>query len=174
MALARRPDVKLFNSRQPEHCTMNETLQKQNRTIHVLMVEDNADHAFLAAEAFADVSANIELHTVDNGEKCLAFLARQAPWQDEPRPDLVLLDINMPRMSGDEVLRLIKADPALCSLPVVMLSTSAAVSDINHMYQLGCSSYLVKPGNFDALVAALQQLCDYWFGFVLLPKSPKV
>ena len=149
---------------------MTETLQQQNRTLHVLMVEDNADHAFLAEEALADIDTRIALHTVDNGEKCLAFLQHLGAWQHAPRPDLVLLDINMPRMGGDEVLQHIRANPALAGLPVVMLSTSAASGDINRMYQLGCSSYLVKPGDFDTLVAALRQLCDYWFGLVLLPK----
>ena len=150
---------------------MNEPQQKQHPTIHLLMVEDNADHAFLAAQAFADVSANIALHTVDNGEKCMAFLNRQAPWGDAPRPALVLLDVNMPRMNGDEVLSLIRADPGLCRLPVIMLSTTAADCDIARLNKLGSSGYLVKPGNYDMLVTAIQQLCNDWLGLALSPTA---
>ena len=148
---------------------MNEPQQKQHPTIHLLMVEDNADHAFLAAQAFADVSANIALHTVDNGEKCMAFLNRQAPWGDAPRPALVLLDVNMPRMNGDEVLSLIRADPRLSSLPVIMLSTTAADCDIARLNKLGSSGYLVKPGNYDTLVAAMQPLGSAWSDFSWCP-----
>ena len=142
-----------------------------HRTIRLLMVEDNADHAFLATQALADVHANIELHTVDNGEKCMAYLNRQAPWNGMPHPDIVLLDIHMPRMNGDEVLRLIRADPQLCSLPVVMLSTSAADCDIARLNKLGSSGYLVKPGNYDMLVTAIQQLCNDWLGLALSLKA---
>lgn len=140
-------------------------------TIRLLMVEDNADHAFLATQALADVNANIELHTVDNGEKCMADLNHQAPWADMPRPDLVLLDINMPRMNGDEVLRRIRADPQLCSLPVVMLSTSAADCDIARLNKLGCGGDLIKPGNHDVLVTAIQQRCNDWLGWALSLKA---
>jgi two-component system response regulator len=148
---------------------MNESLHHQRRTIHVLMVEDNADHAFLTEEAFREANVNVQLHSVDNGEMCLNFLQRVAPWTDAPHIDMVLMDINMPRMNGGEALRLIRADPTLRNLPVVMFTTSASPEDINLMYDLGCSSYMVKPGNFDAQVDALKSFCDYWFGLAKIP-----
>ena len=96
------------------------------------MVGDNARHTFLAVQAFADVNANIAPHALNNGEKCMAFLSRQALWGDVPRPALVLLNVNMPQMSGDEVLSLTRADAGLCSRPVIMLSTSHFSNRLRH------------------------------------------
>lgn len=148
---------------------MNTTPQKYHCTVDVLMAEDNADHAFLASEAFTDISANIALHTVADGEQCIASLQRQAPRQGAPRPDLVLLDVNLLRMTGDGALRHINADPSLRSLPVVMLSTAAEPSDVNLMHKLGCNAYLVKPGDFGALPTTLTTLGDFSFDRALLP-----
>ena len=148
---------------------MTETLQQQNRTLHVLMVEDNADHAFLAEEALADIDTRIALHTVDNGEKCLMFLRRQAPFETAPRPDLILLDLHMPRMNGFEVMEAIAGDEALCGITVVVLSTSAEGKEVQRMYRLGCRSFMVKPFDFSVFSAAIKQLTSYWFGLVVLP-----
>jgi chemotaxis family two-component system response regulator Rcp1 len=149
-----------------------QTLSKQSRQAHVLLVEDNADHAFLAGEAFGEASHDVKLHHVNNGENCLAFLRRQAPYENAPRPDLILLDIHMPRMNGYEVMQAISGDAALADQVVVALTTSSEAIDVNRMYQLGCNSYLVKPSDFEAFTAAIRQLADYWFGLVVLPRKP--
>ena len=148
---------------------MIQTLRQQGREPHVLMVEDNEDHAFLTAEAFADAAKDVRLHHVDTGEKCMAFLRRQSSYAESPRPDLILLDIHMPRMNGYEVMQAMMADPVLRSIPVVVMSTSAATEDVDRMYALGCNAYIVKPRDFEALAIAIGQLSDHWFGMVLLP-----
>ena len=151
---------------------MIEPLRQQGREPRVLMVEDNEDHAFLTTEAFTETGRPVQLHHVQTGEKCMAFLRGQAPYEQSPRPDLVLLDIHMPRMNGYEVMQAMMDDPALRSIPVVVMSTSAATEDVNRMYALGCNAYVVKPRDFEALATAIQQLSEHWFGAVLLPTGP--
>ncbi|MFZ2293973.1 MAG: response regulator [Polaromonas sp.] len=151
---------------------MIQPLSKQGREAVVLLVEDNADHAFLTREAFEEAQQKVNLQHVDNGEKCLAYLRRQAPYETAPRPDLILLDIHMPRMNGYEVMEAIHRDDALRGIPVVVLTTSATSLDVNRMYQLGCNSYLVKPGDFYIFTEAIRQLAQYWFNLVVLPSSP--
>ena len=151
---------------------MIQPLSFQDRDAVVLLVEDNADHAFLTREAFRDIAQKVNLQHVDNGEKCLAYLRRLPPYETAPRPDLILLDIHMPRMNGYEVMEAKAADDLLRGIPVVVLTTSAELADVNRMYQLGCNSYLTKPGDFGVFTAALQQLADYWFNLVVLPGPP--
>lgn len=151
---------------------MTQPLYQQGRQAIVLLVEDNADHAFLTREAFEEAPQKVNLQHVDNGEKCLAFLRRQAPYETAPRPDLILLDIHMPRMNGYEVMQAMAHDDALRSIPVVVLTTSSEPVDVNRMYQLGCNSYLAKPGDFGVFTAALEQLAGYWFCLALLPSAP--
>lgn len=151
---------------------MIQPLSKQGREAVVLLVEDNPDHAFLTQEAFEEAQQKVRLLHVDNGENCLAFLRRQPPYDSAPRPDLILLDIHMPRMNGFEVMEAIVKDDALRGIPVVVLTTSAESLDVNRMYKLGCNSYLVKPGDFDIFTAAIRQLAEYWFNLVLLPTEP--
>lgn len=150
---------------------MIEPLRQQGREPHVLMVEDNEDHAFLTTEAFTESGHAVRLHHVETGEKCMAFLRGHAPYGPSPRPDLVLLDIHMPRMNGYEVMQAMMDDPALRSIPVIVMSTSAALEDVNRMYALGCNAYVVKPRDFEALATAIRKLSDHWFDTVLLPKS---
>ena len=151
---------------------MIQTVDKQGRQAHVLLVEDNADHAFLAGEAFSEAQHDIKLHHVENGESCMAFLRRQAPYENAPQPDLVLLDIHMPRMNGYEVMQAIASDDALRGQVVIALTTSSEAIDVNRMYQLGCNAYLVKPSDFETFTTAIQQLSSYWFGLVVLPRKP--
>lgn len=145
---------------------------QQGRQAVVLLVEDNADHAFLTREAFEGMVCNVTLQHVDNGEKALAFLRRQAPYENAARPDLILLDIHMPRMNGFEVMQAMADDAALRGIPVVVLTTSGELADVNRMYQLGCKSYLTKSGDFGVFSAALEQLVRYWFGLVVLAEHP--
>jgi CheY-like chemotaxis protein len=148
---------------------MSKPVFEQDRQAVVLLVEDNPDHAFLAQEAFDEASQKINLQHVDNGEKCLAFLRRQPPYEIAPRPDLILLDLHLPRMNGFEVMEAISRDEALRGTIIVVLSTSAERLEVQRIYQMGCNSYLVKPADFGALLALIEQLISYWFGVVVLP-----
>lgn len=138
----------------------------------VLLVEDNEDHAFLTREAFNVAHLRLNLHHVDNGVKCMAFLRREPPYENMPEPDLILLDLNMPLMDGREVLAEIVKDAALMHLPVIVMSTSAEAADIRRMYALRCSSYITKPVDFGKFVKAVESMMNYWFELVVLP--PKV
>lgn len=139
------------------------------RSAEILLVEDNEDDVYLTRRAFKSASVPVNLHHVDNGAKCLAYLRREGEFADAPVPDLVLLDINMPVMDGREVMAAINADPALRHLVIVVLTTSAEQSDIATMYQMRCNSYIAKPVDFEQFVKAVQQIADYWLGLVILP-----
>lgn len=142
----------------------------QPRKAIVLMAEDNPDHVFLARESLREAHLNVDLHVVETGDRCLAFLRQEPPYQDAPRPDLLLLDVNMPRMDGYEVMEEISRDESLRSLTVIVLTTSPSVVDINRMYALGCKSYITKPVDFESFTAAVKKLADYWFDLVILPQ----
>lgn len=138
---------------------------------HVLLVEDNEDHAFLTREAFTEARLHVNLHHVDNGVKCMKFLRREPPYQGAPTPDFILLDLNMPLMDGREVLAEIAHDPTLVHLPVIILTTSAEARDILAMYKLRCSSYITKPVSFANFVKAVNSLAGYWLTLVALPNK---
>lgn len=143
-----------------------------SRTMEVLLVEDNLGDAFLTRECFSDIPFPINLHHVEDGEQCLDFLRKAGPFGDAPTPDLILLDLNMPRMDGRQVMAEIAADERLRHLPVVILTTSAAREDVDHMYGLRCSSYIVKPLDLEHFRAVVKTLADYWFTIVALPGEP--
>lgn len=135
----------------------------------VLLVEDSENDALLATFAFERCGYTVHLDHVWNGEECLTFLQREAAPADCATPDLVLLDLNMPRMDGFEVLRWIKGHDALRSMPVVVLSTSGATADIQLAYALHCNSYVVKPLNYGQFRSAINELARYWFALIALP-----
>lgn len=145
-------------------------LVNEGRLAEVLLVEDNPLDVELTVEAFSDARLAVNLHHVEDGEACLAFLRKQGEYADRPTPDLILLDMNMPRLNGREVLAEIVKDEALRSLPVVVLTTSSNEKDILDMYNLRCSSYLVKPVDFDKFKQVIQQLQEHWFSLVVLPR----
>ena len=145
-------------------------IARQSRNAVVLMAEDNEDHAFLARESFNDARLRADLHVVADGVECLAFLRREPPYENAPRPDLLLLDLHMPKMGGFEVMEEIMKDASLRHLTVLALTTSADSIDVKRMYSLGCRSYLIKPVEFDAFTAAIRQLTGYWFELVVLPE----
>lgn len=149
---------------------MNGDLSR-SRPAEILLVEDNEHDVVLTREGFRDARLVVNLHHVWNGEECLAFLRRQGRWHDAPRPDLLLLDLNLPVMDGREVLAEIVRDEALRHLPVVILTTSDSEQDILRMYRLRCSSYLVKPVDFPRFVKVIQSLGEYWFTVVVLPED---
>jgi len=149
------------------------TAIEQARPIIVLYAEDNDNDIELTRISFQQARSGIALHHVDNGEDCLAFLRRQGRYSASPKPDLLLLDINMPRKNGFEVLKEIAADAELCGLPVIVLTTSSADEDIAAMYKLRCSSYITKPVNFDKFAAVIKSITDYWFTVVALPEPAR-
>ena len=141
----------------------------RGRPVEVLLVEDNPDDVELMRIGFRRAKFAVNLHHVGNGEECMAFLRREAPYTDVPRPDLVLLDLNMPRMDGREVLAEIDKDEALSHIPVVVLTSSDADSDVLTSYRLSCSSYIVKPVDFEQFSNVVRGIGDYWFTLVVLP-----
>jgi CheY-like chemotaxis protein len=149
---------------------------KDAKPITILMADDDPDDCVLTKEALEDARLINELRFVENGEELLEYLRRQgkyAPPADAPFPGLILLDLNMPRKDGRTVLKEIKDDPELRSIPVVVLTTSKADEDIYKSYDLGVSSYIVKPVTFEALVDILQTLEKYWFEIVESPSGSR-
>lgn len=146
----------------------------QSRIAEILLVEDNEDDVFLTREAFEAAGLRVNLHHVDNGEKCMQFLYRQGTYADVPTPDLILLDMHMPVMNGYEVLTEIVKDEKLRHMPVVVLTTSYEAADIQKMYGLRCSSYITKPVDFGNFVQVIAQLAGYWLTVVVMPDSTKL
>lgn len=142
-----------------------------SRIAEILLVEDNEDDVYLTREAFEAASLRVNLHHVNNGEKCLQFLRKQGPYANVPSPDLILLDMHMPVMDGHEVLKEIVKDEKLRHLPVVVLTTSYEAADIQKMYGLRCNSYITKPVDFDNFVKAIGQLGGYWLTVVVTPEA---
>jgi CheY-like chemotaxis protein len=146
---------------------------QQARPITVLYAEDNDNDFELTRLGFKQARLAVDLQHVEDGEECLSYLRREGRYAHAQRPDLLLLDINMPKKNGFEVLKEISSDPDLCSLPVVILTTSRADEDIAAMYKLRCSSYVAKPVNFDKFAAVIRSITDYWFSVVELPPTAK-
>lgn len=141
------------------------------KSIEILLVEDNPGDVRLTREALRDVKIRNSLSVVEDGVEAMQFLRREGPYVDAPRPDIVLLDLNLPRMDGMEVLAEIKADPDLKSIPVVVLTTSQADEDILRSYKLNANCYVSKPVDFDQFIRVVQSIEDFWLTIVKLPKS---
>ena len=144
--------------------------------IVILLADDDPDDRMLTRRALTESRLVNELHCVEDGEELLDFLRRSAGPTAEgrpPRPHVILLDLNMPRMSGREALEQLKADPALRHIPVVVLTTSEEEEDVFRSYDLGASSFITKPITFDGLVKVMRGLGDYWFEIVRLPQGAK-
>ncbi|MBB5080918.1 response regulator [Nonomuraea endophytica] len=139
--------------------------------IEVLLVEDDQGDILLTREAFELNKVKNRLHVVNDGEQALAFLRREEGYSDAPRPDLVLLDLNLPRMDGMEVLEEVKADAALRSIPVVILTTSEAEEDIIRSYQLHANAYVTKPVDFDQFIRVVRQIDNFFVTVVKLPNQ---
>ena len=146
----------------------------ESRVAEILLVEDNDDDFYLTQEAFSAASLRVNLQRVDNGEKCLKYLRKQAPYEDAITPDLILLDMHMPVMDGHEVLAEIVKDDNLRHFPVVVLTTSYESADIQKMYKLRCNSYITKPVDFDSFVQAIAKLSGYWLTVVVVPQAVPV
>lgn len=139
--------------------------------IEILLVEDNPGDVRLTQEALAEGKIRNNLYVVGDGVEALAFLHREAPFAAMPRPDLILLDLNLPRMGGVEVLRHIKGDDALKRVPVVILTTSNAEADIVKSYDLHANCYITKPVDFERFMGVVQQIQSFWFTIVQLPPA---
>ena len=143
----------------------------RRKPVTIVVVNDDEDNRFLIQEALQEVGREINSYLLEDGEELLAYLFRRDRYanpRDSPRPDLILLDLNMPNINGLEALAQIKSDPSLRLIPVVMFTTSHQPKDIAHSYNLGANSFIAKPLTFDALVETMKTLCHYWFEIVSL------
>lgn len=137
--------------------------------VDVLLVEDDDGDVLMTREAFEHHKIRNKLHVVQDGEEALQFLHREGPYADAPRPGLILLDLNLPRRDGREVLAELKADPELRVIPVVVLTTSEAEEDILRSYSLHANAYVSKPVDFDRFIDVIRQIDDFFVTVVKLP-----
>ena len=138
--------------------------------IHVLLVEDDPGDVLMTQEAFEHHKLRNQLHVVPDGVEALAFLRREGEHADAPRPGLVLLDLNLPRKDGREVLEEVKNDASLRSIPIVVLTTSQAEEDILRSYNLHANAYVAKPVDFDRFIEVIRQIDDFFVSVVKLPR----
>ncbi|HEY2929662.1 response regulator [Piscinibacter sp.] len=148
------------------------TGQRTLRAIEILMVEDNPGDVRLTREALKGGKVWNQLHVVEDGVAALDFLYQRAPYQQATRPDLVLLDLNLPKKDGREVLAAIKSDPSLKMIPVVILTTSQAEEDVLRAYNLNANCYVTKPVDFDQFTRIVQTIEQFWLTVVTLPPNP--
>ena len=141
------------------------------KEIEILLVEDNAGDVRLTEEALREGKVKNRLHVARDGVEAIEFLRRQGKYAGAPRPDLVLLDLNLPRKDGREVLAEIKGDSELKTLPVVVLTTSSAEADILKTYSLHANCYIQKPVDLDQFVQVVRSIDDFWLTIVRLPKE---
>lgn len=153
---------------------MTKIIGKDGAPIHVLLVEDNPGDVRLTQEAIRDANSSIVLHVAYDGTDAMAFLNRDGSHADSPRPDLILLDLNLPKMHGHEVLELIKEDKDLKGIPTVILTTSHADADVAMSYQLHANSYLSKPVQLDAFEDLVKSINDFWLTKAKLPQQTPV
>jgi chemotaxis family two-component system response regulator Rcp1 len=137
--------------------------------LQVLLIEDSPGDIRLTREAFRGANRRIELHVASDGVEGMAFLRREDPYRDAPRPDLILLDLNLPRMDGREVLAQIKGDNALMTIPTIILTTSDAEVDIANSYELHANCYLSKPVQLEAFELLVKSVNDFWLTKAKLP-----
>jgi two-component system, chemotaxis family, response regulator Rcp1 len=136
----------------------------------VLLVEDNPGDVRLTREAFKDAKVHLQLHVVTDGVEAMRFLMREGEYADSRRPDMVLLDLNLPRKDGRAVLAEIKGHPTLKTIPVVILTTSAADADIERSYLLHANCYISKPVDLEGFLTVVRSIDDFWLSIVRLPK----
>src|SRR3954449_5539515 len=142
----------------------------QHTSIDVLLVEDDPGDVLMTREAFADNKVANTLYVVSDGVKAMEFLRKEGEFADAPTPDLVLLDLNLPRMDGREVLAAVKEDPALRLIPVVVLTTSESQEDVLRSYSLHANAYVTKPVDFERFIEVVRQIDDFFVSVVKLPR----
>jgi CheY-like chemotaxis protein len=148
-------------------------VSKRERAV-ILLAEDSDADIELTQISIQQTGRDIDLHVVRDGEQCMAFLLKLGQFQDAPTPQLVLLDLHMPRMNGLEVLASMNTRPALRSIPVVVLTTSNNSSDVSEAYARRCSGYVVKPMGFSEFSVAIESVLAYWLSLVVLPGDAKI
>lgn len=139
----------------------------------VLLVDDNPADIDLTREVLGNCKWHFHVNAVNDGAEAISFLHREGKYADVPSPDLMVLDLNLPRKDGRQVLAELKADRNLAKIPVIIFTTSQASSDITRCYQLGANCYLRKPGNLADFVAIVKSMADFWLGFARLPHKEK-
>ena len=146
---------------------------QQGKPVEILLVEDNPGDVRLTIEGLKEGKVKNNLHVVEDGVEALAFLQKEGKYTDAVRPDLILLDLNLPKKDGREVLSAIKSDQELCHIPVVVLTTSKAEQDILKAYSLHANCYITKPVDLDQFISVVESIEDFWFTIVKLPRDAK-
>jgi CheY-like chemotaxis protein len=141
-------------------------------SIELLLVEDDPGDAMMTREALNQAKVVHQLHVVDNGEAAIAFLRQEGEYADVPRPDLIFLDLNLPRVDGREVLAFVKGDDSLRRIPLVILTTSDSEDDIARSYDLHANAYVTKPVDFESFLNAVRQVDDFFLTVAKLPPRP--
>lgn len=147
-------------------------MKERRQSVTILMADDDQDDCLLIQDAFAENRLSDVLRFVEDGEALMDYLYRRGAFADpelSPRPGLILLDLNMPKMDGREALKIIKSDPELSDIPVVVLTTSRYEVDVACSYSTGANSFITKPDTFDGLLWLVSNLIEYWFKAVKLP-----
>src|SRR3984885_7422844 len=152
---------------------MMESIGTNAAAIEVLLVEDSPGDVRLTREAFKDAKVHINLHVASDGSEAMAFLGREGKHLNAPRPDLILLDLNLPKKDGREVLKEIKESPTLKSIPVVILTTSAAEADILRSYQLHATCYITKPVDLEGFATVVKIIDSFWLSAIRLPNDTR-
>lgn len=147
------------------------SISPQSQPVEVLLVEDDAGDELMTREAFEDNRIGNTLHVVRDGLEALDFLYQRGEHTEAPRPDLILLDLNLPKYDGRQVLEKIKSDPDLSHIPVVVLTTSAAEEDILRSYKLHANAYVTKPVDLDQFIKAIRHIDDFFVTVVKLPRA---
>ncbi len=142
---------------------------KKSRSVNILLIEDNPGDVRLAQEAFKEGNVDVKLDITMDGMEALLFLRKKAPYENVKTPDLILLDLNLPKKDGREVLTEIKEDPNLRRIPVVILTTSNAEQDILNSYNLHVNCYVNKPVDFDRFFDIIQKIEEFWLKTAILP-----
>ena len=150
---------------------MMKTIGTDAEPLEVLLVEDSAGDVRLTREAFKDAKVHINLHVASDGVEAMEYLKREGNYSNAPRPDLILLDLNLPRKDGREVLEEIKESSALKSIPVVILTTSASEADILRSYRLHANCYITKPVGLDGFLEVIKSIDSFWLSVVALPRE---
>ena len=142
---------------------------ERDRPFEILLIEDNSGDVLLTKEAFEEIDYKDHINVARDGEDALDYLYKRGPYERAARPDLILLDLNLPRKDGREVLQVIKQDDSLKSIPVIVLTTSKSDRDIKICYDLHANCYITKPVDFEEFLAIMKQVVDYWLMLVRLP-----
>ena len=150
---------------------MTSAMENNTQSIEILLVEDNPGDARLTIEAMREAKVRNRIHVVEDGVEALEFLRRQGRFGDAPRPYLILLDLNLPRKDGREVLAEVKADPDLKRIPVVVLTTSRAEEDVIRAYDLHANCYVTKPVDLAQFMKIVAQIDEFWVKVVTLPRK---